>query len=581
MEEACMRNISRVYSIQTKLTLTFLLILLPLVGVSIFANFYSQSIMNEQISDRTSGALLTTLEYVDQLTQNMDQQTLLIASNPNIVDIWKGIDNPLSPDHLYGIHTVQQQLTALTNVNGAVKDAFIIHGESGNGVSTLKGGVKWPDVKKELWFQQTIATIGGLVIYVPTRDDDNRSAYLSEDMIYYIRMLDVLSSNKEPNVMILAVEKRSFQKIIQNLQTSANMNITLLYNDGFVLETNPNSELIHREEPFSIEEKSGIWTIRLEQLKSEVFKLSHTLQQFTYLITAISIVLAIWIAWLVYNGISKPLHQLSGAFKQFSSGNLAFEVVHRRRDEFGFVMNGFNRMAAAQRQMIEDDYEKELRLAKAEFSLLQSQINPHFLYNTLDSIYSVALTKQIPAISEMVINLARFFRVSLGKGRDSFTLAETVQHLMYYIRVQQIRSDHFTVEMDLAEETKDIPILKLILQPIVENAIIHGLEKSPNEGHLYIRSRLVEGSLCVEVEDSGVGISEKQLTEIQQEMDKITTTSYFSSPDKPSNLYFGLKNVKSRIMLYYGSDADLILESREGESTKVTLLLPLRKDENT
>jgi two-component system sensor histidine kinase YesM len=574
-----MINVARVYSIQTKLTLTFLLILLPLVGVSIFANFYSQGILNEQISDRTKGALLTTLEYVDQLTKNMDQQTLLIASNPNIVDIWKGIENPLSPDHLYGIHTVQQQLTALTNVNGAVKDAFIIHGESANGVSTLKGGVKWPDVKKEFWFQQTIAAKGGLVVYVPTRDGYNQSSYMSGDMIYYIRMLDVLSNNKEPNVMILAVDKNSFQKIIQNLQTSNNINITLLYNDGFVLETNPNSAHIHEEQPFSIEVKSGIWTIRLEQPRSEVFKLSQTLQQFTYLITVISIVLAVWIAWLVYNGISKPLHQLSSAFKQFSSGNLAFEVVHQRRDEFGFVMNGFNRMAATQRKMIEENYEKELRLAKAEFSLLQSQINPHFLYNTLDSIYSVALTKQIPAISEMVINLARFFRVSLGKGRDSFTLAETVQHLMYYIRVQQIRSDHFTVEMDLEEETKGIPILKLLLQPIVENAIIHGLEKSPDEGHLYIRSRIVEESLHVEVEDTGAGISADRLMEINEEMDKITSTSYFNSADKPSNLYYGLKNVKSRIKLYYGGEANLIVESQEGEGTKVTLLLPLRKDE--
>ncbi|MEK3914690.1 sensor histidine kinase [Paenibacillus sp. FSL H7-0331] len=576
-----MRSFSRLNSMQTKLTLTFLLILLPLVSVSIFANYYSQSIMNEQISDRTKGALLTTLEYIDQLTQNMDQQTLLIASNPNIVDIWKGIENPLSPDHLYGIHTVQQQLTALTNVNGAIKDAFIIHGESGNGVSTLKGGIKWPDVKKDYWFQQTIKGSGGLVVYVPTRESRNPSLYMSEDMIYYMRLLDVLSSTQEPNVMVLAVDKRSFQKIIQNLQTSINMNITLLYNDGFVLETNPNSENLHKEEPFSITVKKGEWSMRLEQPRKEVFKLSHNLQQFTYLITAISIMLAIWIAWLVYSSISKPLQQLSSAFKQFSSGNLAFEVVHQRKDEFGFVMNGFNRMAAAQRKMIEDDYEKELRLAKAEFSLLQSQINPHFLYNTLDSIYSVASSKRIPEISEMVINLARFFRVSLGKGRDSFTLAETVQHLMYYMRVQQIRKDHFTVEIELDEATKELQILKLLLQPIVENSIIHGLEQSPNEGYLCIRSRIVEDRLYVEVEDTGVGIPEDRLQEIIMEIDKITSKSYMSSPDKPTSLYYGLKNVKSRVKLYYGGDADLLIDSQEGKGTKVTLILPMGKEGHT
>lgn len=574
-----MKHLSRLHSIQSKLTLTFLLILLPLVGVSIFANDYSQRIMNEQISDRTEGALLTTLEYIDQLSKSMDQQTLLIASNPNIVDIWSNIDDPLRPDHLYGIHTVQQQLSALTNVNGAVKEAYIIHGESGNGVSTLKGGVKWPEIKSESWFRQTIDAKGGLVIHVPTDRPTGRSVYLADDMIYYIRLLDVLGSGREPNVMILAVDKLSFRKIIQHLQTTDNTDITLFYNDGFVLETNPIPAEVRSEPLFAIRAESGYWSIELEQLQSELFQLSRKLQQFTYLIIVVSVLLAVWIAWLVYTGIAKPLHQLSGAFKQFSSGNLTVQVAHRRKDEFGFAMNAFNRMADAQRKMIEDDYEKELRLAKAEFSLLQSQINPHFLYNTLDSIYSVALKKKVPEISEMVINLAKFFRVSLGKGRDSFTLAETVRHLMYYIRVQQLRTDHFTVDIELDEATREVPMLKLIVQPIVENAIVHGLERSPDEGKLHIRSRIAGSRLLLEVEDTGTGIPARRLAEIRRELDAITSKSYRISRDSPTNQYFGLKNVKSRIKLYYGEDADLILDSEEGKGTKATLALPMRKEE--
>ncbi|WP_165452601.1 sensor histidine kinase [Paenibacillus thalictri] len=573
-----MIHFSRFHSIQSKLTVTFLLILLPLVAVSIFANYYSQRVMNEQIGDRTKGALLTTLEYVDQLSKSMDQQTLLIGSNPNIVDIWSNIDNPLSPEHLYEIHTVQQQLSALTNVNGAVKEAYIVHGESGNGVSTVKGGIKWPDVKREFWFRQTIDARGGLVIYVPTSKYAGRSEYLSDDMIYYVRLLDVLGNNKEPNVMILAVDKLSFRTIIQHLQTTGNTDISLFYNDGFVLETNPLSEESRSKPMFTIKAESGLWSIQLEQPQFELFQLSGNLQRFTYLIILVSVLLAIWMAWLAYIGITKPLHQLSGAFRQFSRGNLTVQVEHKRKDELGFVMNAFNQMAASQRKMIEDDYEKELRLAKAEFSLLQSQINPHFLYNTLDSIYSVASKKKVPEISEMVINLARFFRVSLGKGKDSFTLAETALHLMYYIRVQQIRTDHFTVEIDLAEETKHLPILKLILQPVVENAIVHGLGGSPDEGKLYIRSRIGEAGLLLEVEDTGAGIGEDKLSEIKRELDGITSKTYRISQDSPPTRYYGLKNVKSRIKLFYGEAAELLLYSKQDVGTKVTLVLPLAKE---
>ncbi|WP_135555741.1 sensor histidine kinase [Paenibacillus cymbidii] len=578
-----MKVLDRLHSIQYKLTITFLLILTPLVCVSIFASGYSQSIVSGQVSDRTQGALLTTLEYVNQLTQSMDQQTLLIGSNPNIVDVWNTVDNPLSPDHLYELHTVQQQLSALTNVNGAIKEAFILHGDSENGVSTLVGGIRWPGVKQELWFKRVVDARGGLVVHVPSAGKADQSAYLNKDMIYYARLLDVLSNNKEPNVLVLAVDKTSFRKIIQHLQTSKDTNIALYYNNDFVLETNQAAALPEQagDSPklFSSKADNGFWSIQLKQPKQELFKASHKLQLLTYLIVLISVVLAVWIAWLVYAAIAKPLQQLSAAFKQFAAGNLTARVVHRRRDEFGYVMNGFNRMAEAQRLLIEDDYEKELRLAKSEFSLLQSQINPHFLYNTLDSIYSVALKNNIREISEMVLNLARFFRVSLGKGRETFTLEETLQHLMYYIRVQQFRSDRFAVDMDIAEETKRIPVLKLILQPIVENAIVHGLESTMQEGTLHIRSRLENGCLRLEIEDTGTGIPPDKLAHMREELEAITSRSYRSRQGSAAAVYYGLKNVKSRIKMYYGEQAELQIESEAGTGTKVSLLIPLQKEE--
>ncbi|GAA3412519.1 histidine kinase [Paenibacillus hodogayensis] len=577
-----MRAVERLHSIQFKLTGTFLLLLLPLVFVSVFANDYSQRIMDGQISDRTRGALMTTVEYVEQLTKNMDQQTLLIGSNPNVVNVWNGFDDPLSPDHLYELHTVQQQLSALTNVNGAIKEAFILHGNSENGLSTMNGGIKWPGVNKEAWFKRTIDASGGLVVYVPTASNPAGSGYLDKDNIYFARLLDVLSRNREPNVLVLSVDKSSFRQIIQHLQTSDNMNISLYYNDEFVLETNtPRKQTASGAGPkdLSIEAGNGVWSIQLQQPRVELFKLSLQLQQFTYWIILVSVVLAVWAAWLVYAAIAKPLRQLSGAFKQFSGGNLSVRVAHRRKDEFGYVMNGFNRMAEAQRQMIEDDYEKELRLAKSEFSLLQSQINPHFLYNTLDSIYSVALKHKVGEISEMVINLARFFRVSLGKGRETFTLEETMQHLMYYIRVQQLRSEHFTVDIRLDERTKPIALLKLLLQPIVENAIVHGLERNVQGGELWIRSILEASMLRIEVEDTGKGIAPDKLADIRRELDLITSKSYRLSAASPSSTYFGLKNVKSRVKLYYGEQADVTIESLYGEGTKVTLVIPLAEEE--
>jgi two-component system sensor histidine kinase YesM len=563
-------------SLQLKLTLTFLLILIPLVGVSMFANNYSQGIMNVQISDRTKGALLTSLAYMEQMANNMDQQTLLVSSNPSIVDIFRDIPDPLAPPNLYDIHMVQQQLSSLTNINGAIQQAYIVHGASGNGVSTELGAMRWPNVKEEGWFRQVVNGIGTLVIYIPpSNPSGEQNLYLKDSNIYYIRLLDVLRSSPEPNILIFAVNKSSLQTIIQHLQTTERMNISLFYNNRLILETNPAAKHTDTSEMFTMKETSGAWSIQLEQPKAEIFKLSHRLQLFTYLTILISILLAVWTAWLMYIQILKPLRQLSSAFKVVSHGDLNYQIAHGRKDEFGYVMNGFNQMAESQRIMIEEDYEKELRLAKSEFSLLQSQINPHFLYNTLDSIYSVAVKYKMREISEMVMNLAKFFRVSLGKGQHMFMLEETIQHLMYYIRVQQMRTEHFTVEIDLEKGSENIPVLKLLLQPIVENAILHGIEKCPFEGELWIRSRIRHPFLIIEVEDTGMGMPATLVAQIKRELSTLTSKLYRIPQESPSSQFFGMKNVKSRMKLYYGEEADVLIESEEGAGTKVTLVIPL------
>ncbi|OUS76710.1 hypothetical protein B1748_11505 [Paenibacillus sp. MY03] len=565
------------HSIQFKLTVSFLVILLPLVVVSVIANVYSQRMMYDQITERTRGALLTALEYVDQLTKNIEQQSLLISSNPEIVNVWMEADDPLNLQYLYDMRMIQQQLSALISVNPAVREAFIVHGQSGSGISTLQGGVKWKEIGEEQWFQDALEANGGLSVYMPDAAQQNESRYLEEGYIYYARLLDVFNSNSQDNVLVIVIDKHALNTVVQHLQTSEHIKTSLLYLDQLVLTS--NSTVQSSNNMFSIEESNGIWSIQMEQPESELFKQPYYLELMTYLIIMISILLALCLAWLVYSEISKPMRKLFGAIKLFSGGHLLANIKHGRKDEFGLLMDAFNRMAESQRKLIEDDYEKELKLARSEFSLLQSQINPHFLYNTLDSIYSVADKHQIKEIGEMVLNLAQFFRFSLGKGKETFTLEETIQHLMYYIRVQQIRTDQFTVEMDIAEDTKPIPVLKLLLQPIVENAIVHGICKSSYGGDLYIRSRLVDGFLKITIEDTGCGIADDELTEIKQELQKINAHSYRYIQEKEFSKYFGLKNVVSRMKMYYGNHAEMTIDHNGMGGTRVTVTLPIERDE--
>jgi two-component system sensor histidine kinase YesM len=197
----------------------------------------------------------------------------------------------------------------------------------------------------------------------------------------------------------------------------------------------------------------------------------------------------------------------------------------------------------------------------------------------LDSIYWAAKNYEADEISEMVLNLSRFFRLSLNKGTDTFTVDETVAHLHYYVRVQQLRFlDKFSVSYDIQEESKTIPIMKLLLQPLVENAILHGLEQRDRGGELIVRARLEDGFVHMTVADNGVGMPQDRLRYIGGELERVF------APDKPGlslppwenakDLY-GLRNVASRVRMVYGKRSRMEIDSREGEGTSVTVRLPL------
>ena len=188
----------------------------------------------------------------------------------------------------------------------------------------------------------------------------------------------------------------------------------------------------------------------LEELRSH----TDSLKVFSYGILAVSLVLAVWISWIIYRGISAPLRKLAYGMKQLRTGNFTIQLEDTRVDELGYVIESFNRMAENQKTLIRDHYEKQLLLSKMELKFLQSQINPHFLYNTLDSIYWTAKNYEADEISEMVLNLSKFFRLSLNKGNETFAVGETIEHLKYYIKVQQLRFlDHFTVRYDIAKRS--------------------------------------------------------------------------------------------------------------------------------
>ncbi|OCT12761.1 hypothetical protein A8709_30830 [Paenibacillus pectinilyticus] len=581
--------------IQVRLTWYFLIILLPLAGFSLFAIAKSQSILEVQTGERTQGALHTMTDYLDLTLQNIEQLSSLIAFDSNMNTTLQSVGQEPEKQSFVHFAQVMDQITSMTTVNLIVDQISIIHMPSRTVISTKFGGGKLPEgAEKQEWYQRLMEANGGTIFFTP----QDGESYFDADSVHLIRTMDPYNRTLiNPNLLVLSVKKSALIELAKPLLPSPNANIYLFDNDGRSIAGTGgsvksqdwgNAEKVRtiRMSPqtgtemvnISVKSKLSGWSLMMEQPLWEIRQHTDSLKIFSYGILVVSILLAIWTSWIIYRGISAPLRKLAYGMKQLRTGNFTIQLEDTRVDELGYVIESFNRMAENQKTLIRDHYEKQLLLSKMELKFLQSQINPHFLYNTLDSIYWTAKNYEADEISEMVLNLSKFFRLSLNKGNETFSVKETIEHLKYYIKVQQLRFlDHFTVRYDIAEESAHYHVLKLLLQPLVENAVLHGLEKQSTGGELAITTYLDGPQLVIEVSDNGVGVSDEKLHYICSKLEEasLLANEGFSTDFKKEKDLFGLRNVVMRMKMYYGQDAQFLFESGYHMGTRITLRLPI------
>lgn len=582
------RKIAEKFSrnIQTRLTGYFLLILLPLVMISLFAVERSRDILYEQAVERTEMALASALNHFDLALQNVEEISTLIAADPGMNELLNK-NSSSSPDLIVDFAFILGQLSNSLSVNRFVSQISIYHQASNMFVSTNFGGRKLTSEPQQAWLVESARSNGTGISYVmadyPVGDGLTFGKMIGTDTFSLIRSMDLYNSERQSNLLIVSFNKNKLLNILKTLLPSESSRVSLLNEKGeVIIETGKgggDTSLSDDEMEVTKDSDYSSWRLALVQPKKELYEETDQLRLYTFTIIGLSILLALIISWVVYSGIASPVLKLSRGMKKLSHGEMNVQIDTKRKDEFGFLIQSFNRMVSVQKHLIEDHYEQQLRLTTTELKFLQSQINPHFLYNTLDSIYWTAKNYEAEEISEMVMNLSKFFRLSLNKGREVFSIEESVTHLHYYIRIQQLRFlDNFSVEYQLDEESKDIPILKLLLQPLVENAIIHGMEGKTAGGSLIIASRIERQQFVrISVQDNGPGIASERLQYICHELSLMRARSIPSLSQDEENIkdLFGLRNVFTRMRLYYGNEADMTIDSTPGMGTVVTILIPL------
>ncbi|WP_180951159.1 sensor histidine kinase [Marasmitruncus massiliensis] len=266
--------------------------------------------------------------------------------------------------------------------------------------------------------------------------------------------------------------------------------------------------------------------------------------------------------------MTKPLQQLSEAMRRLQAGDFSQQIKTERRDEIGRLISSFNYMAKKIDTLINEVYQEKIAQKNAEIKALQSQINPHFLYNTLDSINWMAIDRGAYDVSDIIIALGDLMKYSVDQHSSMVRLEQEMRYVVSYLRIQKNRLEEklqYEIEIPVALITCLVP--KLMLQPIVENAITHGIEPMKQGGLIRIEGRESNGIIYIEVSDNGKGMDQETLERIMHHIDH----------EDEGFTNIGVRNVHKRIQLHYGDEYGLEIESAPGKGTKIIIRIPHRE----
>ncbi|MFC5647696.1 sensor histidine kinase [Paenibacillus solisilvae] len=310
------------------------------------------------------------------------------------------------------------------------------------------------------------------------------------------------------------------------------------------------------------------WHILVVQPRSELLKQLNRITWVTVCIVFLTLVLSVFVSFAVSGVIIDPMRKILTSMKKFQKGNFSEQVDLEGQDEIGQLGAGYNIMVQRIRELVDDVYSFELKQKQAELKVLQSQINPHFLYNTLNTIAWTAQKNGDRQVGDMIYALSGIFKLSLNQGKDIINLQQEFKLLEHYLFLQKMRSPNkLAYELNLSPELEDYAVPKLLLQPLVENAVVHGIEPLTDElGFIEVNASITSGSITIEITDNGIGITAEKLEELLQ-------ISREGKPP-PGSEGFAIANICKRIRIYYGESAAFNIQSIPGSGTRVLLVLP-------
>lgn len=309
------------------------------------------------------------------------------------------------------------------------------------------------------------------------------------------------------------------------------------------------------------------WIVAAVVPEKDLIAQASQIKYISFYVTVLILLVTVLAVAYFARSLTNPIRYLSKELRRFERGDFRADFHVDSRNEIGILSSGLTRLSGSVQELLQQVRDEQEKKRQVELLVLQSQIHPHFLYNTLGSIRHLIDMDEKERARTMVSALTQYFRISISRGKEVISVREELEHVRNYLLIQNIRySKDFDFEIDVDEGLMELPVMKLTLQPIVENAIYHGIKNKRGKCTIQVSGRLVHDRAILEVYDDGAGMNDDRLSRLQQ--------SIRSEEVDPSPITFGLRNVHLRLVLHFGAEYGLQLDSEEGRYTRVTVTLP-------
>lgn len=586
-----------IHKLRYKMIIVFSIFILIPVIISGFLSYQKQSevIYGDYVKykERINKQIINSIE--ENILSLETQSAALFVNPSDALTLVTTSNDKINASYLNLFNSTKSYILSLLDTNPSIRGVSLIamNGEIKQYVGNNFVGLNLQSVKNEEWFVETIAQKGVPYIVQPHYNSFEVEDKKNRRMIVSVAKAIVdLDSFQVYGVILIDQDIAYLSQILNSAEMEQGEAILIYDKNGDVIYQNQQVDARESAQMLTqINSESGVQKCRLtgkEMLISSDY--SHKLDwrivsavpmtimdsktSYVKKISITSVIIQAFLIFIISSAISflitRSLTTLSKSIRELEKGNFDTNVDIKGKDEIAQIGHAFNEMVYNLKNLIDQKYKLELLRKGSEISALQSQINPHFLFNTLNSMKAVADRENSPIVVEMIQSLSDNFRYCMTKGRQMVSFDEELEHVENYLYLQEYRyHGKYKVIYNIPGDMLKAQVPRLILQPIVENAINYGLENRTEQGEIIIAAQRINKQIYIYISDNGKGISENVLKELNVNISK--KAKDFTSADF---VHIGISNVNARIKLMFGDEYGVSIYSVENEKTTIKLTLP-------